>query len=137
VDEVFCHDDTWTMALAALIRENHFVLMDLRQFSALNRGCVYEVEELVNTVPLHRIMFIVDRGTDDGFIRATFADVWSRLDQSSPNRDLREPRVRLFRLKSLRRRAIRALAAAMQTLDDLDSQGRQAGITAAPAEQRA
>ena len=126
VDELFCHDDTWTMALAALIRENHFVLMDLRHFSAANRGCVYEVEELVNTVPLHRMMFIVDRTTDDAFLRATFADVWSRLDPASPNRGLLEPRVRLFRLESLQRRAIRALAAAMQTLDDLDSQCQHA-----------
>jgi hypothetical protein len=129
VDELFCHDNTWAMALRALIDENHFVLMDLRHFSRSNEGCIYEVEELVNTVPLHRMMFIVDRTTDDAFLRATLADVWSRLDHASPNRGALEPRVRLFRLGSMKRRAIRALVAALRALDDLDPQ-RQHGVLA-------
>jgi hypothetical protein len=120
VDELFCHDDTWAMALRALIQENHFVLMDLRHFSTSNKGCIYEVEELVNTVPLHRMMFVVDRTTDEAFLRATFADVWSRLDHASPNRGALEPRVRLFRLGSRKRRAIRGLVAALHALGNLD-----------------
>ena len=101
--------------------------MDLRDFSASNKGCLYEVEELVNTVPLHRMIFIVDRTTDDAFLRDTFAGVWSRLDHASPNFQTLVPRVRLFRLESLRRHAIRALVAAMRTLDDLDTCGPAGG----------
>jgi hypothetical protein len=113
VDELFCHDDTWAVAVRALIREDHFVLMDLRSFSASNKGCVYEVEELLNTVPLPRMMFVVDGTTDEAFLRGTLADAWSRLDDFSPNRDARDPQVRIFRLQRLDRRTVRRLADAM------------------------
>jgi len=110
VEELFCHDDTWTAALGALIRGDHLVLMDLRSFSPLNRGCIYEVEELLNLVPLPRMMFVVDGTTDEMFLKATLTDAWARLDADSPNRDALEPRVRLFRLDRINSRTIRRLA---------------------------
>jgi hypothetical protein len=112
VDELFCHDDTWELAVRALIAQNPFVLMDLRHFSASNSGCTFEVAELVRSAPLDRIVFVVDGTTDDSFLRATFADAWARLDDASPNRTATDPCVRLFRLDSLKPWTIRSLVAA-------------------------
>lgn len=113
VEELFCHDDTWTMALQALIREEHFVLMDLRGFSTKNKGCVFEVQELLNTVPLNRTLFVIDRTTDETFLRVTFDAVWALLGATSPNRESPEPQVRLFHLTALDRTTVRALAHAI------------------------
>jgi hypothetical protein len=113
VDELFCHDDTWEPAVRALIAQNPFVLMDLRRFSPSNSGCTFEVEELVRSAPLDRMVFVVDETTDDRFLRATFTDALARVDEASPNRTATDPCVRLFRLDSLKPRTIRSLAAAV------------------------
>src|SRR5262249_18311253 len=42
VTKFFCHDNTWTPALAALLARSDVVLMDLRSFSESNRGCIVE-----------------------------------------------------------------------------------------------
>ncbi len=59
------------------------------------------------------MMFIVARTSDERFLRTTFTEAWSRLDEGSPNRQAPDPRVRLFRLATLKRRPLRALAAAL------------------------
>jgi hypothetical protein len=77
-------------------RVSYAVLMDLRGFSPGNQGCVFEINELLNTVPLDRIVFVVDGTTDDAFLREMFAQGWAMLRADSPNRALTGPRVHLF-----------------------------------------
>ena len=96
VDDFFCHDDTWQMVLKRLSRESDAVLMDLRGFLPENQGCVFEINELLNVVPLDRVVFVVDATTDLAFLRETFARGWAALAADSPNRNLAEPRVLLF-----------------------------------------
>ena len=67
VTEFFCHDDTWKLTLARLVDESDAVLMDLRGFSQLNSGCVFEIHELVNVVPLQRVVFAIDESTGPDF----------------------------------------------------------------------
>jgi hypothetical protein len=113
VDELFCHEDTWIMALKSLIAQDHAVLMDLRSFSPDNKGCVVEIRELLNNVPLDRIVFVVDKTTGEAFLKSTFLEAWADLESSSPNRAAAQPRVRLFHLPAINRRAIGALVAAI------------------------
>ena len=96
VDDFFCHDDTWKMVLTRLSRDSDAVLMDLRGFLPDNQGCVFEINELLNVVPLDRVVFVVDATTDLGFLRETFATGWEALAAESPNHNLAEPRVLLF-----------------------------------------
>jgi len=98
VVELFCHDDTWKMALRRLVRDSDAVLMDLRGFAPNNRGCVYEVEALFDLAPLSRIVFVVDKTTDDAFLRATFAASWAKISERSPNRSDPAPHARVFNL---------------------------------------
>jgi hypothetical protein len=96
VDDFFCHDDTWQMVLKRLASDSDAVLMDLRGFLPDNQGCVFEINELLNVMPLDRVVFVVDATTDLAFLRETFAAGWAALAADSPNRDLAEPRVLLF-----------------------------------------
>jgi hypothetical protein len=86
VTEFFCHDDTWKLTLARLADESDAVLMDLRAFSHANAGCVFEISELFNLVPLQRLVFIVDGSTDQKFMRETMSQTWKQLRDRSPNR---------------------------------------------------
>jgi hypothetical protein len=73
VDDFFCHDDAWQMVLKRLARDSDAVLMDLRGFLPANQGCVFEINELLNVVPLGRLVVVVDATTDLAFLRETFA----------------------------------------------------------------
>ena len=100
VNDFFCYDDTWKMVLSRLVHESDAVLMDLRGFSRRNAGCVFELHELVRLVPLDRVVFVVDRRTDETLLAETLGD----------------GRAGVFRLGSINgreaRQLVRALAAA-------------------------
>lgn len=98
IDEFFCHSDTWQMTMHALAVESDAVLMDLRSFSPANQGCTYELAQLLNSVPLGQVLFLVDTTTDEAFLRATQLRAWDQLSTRSPNRDVVAPTARLFRI---------------------------------------
>ncbi len=98
VTEFFCHDDTWKMTLARLADDSDTVLMDLRGFSQANAGCVFEIHEIFNAVPLARAVFAIDKSTDQSFMRETMAQAWRQVKDRSPNRRLETSQVELVRL---------------------------------------
>jgi hypothetical protein len=97
INDFFCYDDTWQMVLSRLEGDSDAVLMDLRSFSRENRGVIYEIEELINVVPLERVVFIVDETTDEEFLRQTVQACWERMKPSSPNQSPTLGQLRLFR----------------------------------------
>ena len=98
VTEFFCHDDTWKMTLARLADDSDAVLMDLRGFCQANGGCVFEIQEIFNAVPLARALFAIDESTDQTFMRETMEQAWRQVKDRSPNRRLETAQVRLVRL---------------------------------------
>jgi hypothetical protein len=97
VNDFFCYEDTWRMVLSRLASDNVVVLSDLRQFSAQNAGCIYEITELVNRVPMERVLFVVDESTDEAFLGQTIHDAWVKMALDSPNRQTARSQVRLLR----------------------------------------
>lgn len=86
VNNFFCHADTWERALPRLVQGGAVVLMDLRNFSADNAGCVHELQHLVGYVPLQRCVLVVDDTTDQAFLRQTLEAAWQAMPAQSPNR---------------------------------------------------
>jgi hypothetical protein len=101
VSEFFCHDDTWKLTLARLADESDAALMDLRGFSPKNTGCIFEINELFNQVPLRRMVFAIDETTDQPFLRQTMQQAWAQLKDRSPNRRLPEGQVSLVELSAM------------------------------------
>ena len=62
--------------------------MDLRGFSADNAGVIYELNELINVMPVARIVLLVDRTTDIAFLKETLKHCWSNMRPDSPNRGI-------------------------------------------------
>ena len=102
VASFYCHADTWQTVLRRLARQSDLVLMDLRGFSPTNEGCVFELNELLESVPLSHILLVVDATTDDAFLRRTLHLAWTGISAASPNRSTAAPLLRLFQLDALR-----------------------------------
>ena len=113
VNEFFCHADTWKMAMHRLVEESDVVLMDLRSFAPANRGCVYELGELLEAIELARVVFVVDRTTDRGFLEATLRALWPAIGPDSPNRRSTAPTARLLAVEHSAAAEIRGLMATL------------------------
>lgn len=78
VNEFFCRDDTWQAALTALLDVSDAVLMDLRGFSPSKQGCLFELKQLVERVPLERVVLVIDSTTDMALLRSTLMSAWEQ-----------------------------------------------------------
>jgi hypothetical protein len=96
VNDFFCYDDTWKMVFLSLVGQIDAVLMDLRGFSPSHAGCIFEIEELINVVSLRRVVFMIDRTTDQEFLRKTMQQSWRAINPTSPNRLTPPEQVNLF-----------------------------------------
>jgi hypothetical protein len=131
VNEFFCHADTWQMTMHRLVEESDVVLMDLRSFSPANRGCMYELGELLEAIELARVVFVVDRTTDRGFLETTLRVLWSAVGPDSPNRRAGAPTARLLAVERSTAAEIRGLMATL--LDAVAPRPARAADAATPA----
>lgn len=115
VHEFFCHDDTWRLAVTRLMEATDVVLMDLRGFSTMNSGCIFEIEQLVRSVPLERVMLVINNKTDCELLRQVVEETWFGLPLSSPNAGNRTKHLKLFEVTGGRRREVDALARLLLT----------------------
>jgi hypothetical protein len=122
VHDFFCYDDTWKMVLSRLAKDSDVILMDLRNFSRTNAGCVFEINELINHVSLKSTVFVIDKTTDEAFLRESIESASQRLGSDSPNRGSCTE-VHLFHYDETRSRGfdslLRALSAAATSTGDL------------------
>ena len=61
INECYCFDGTWQLALRALVSYSDVVLMDLRGFRAENLGCRFELGVLAAAGHLRRVVVLHDR----------------------------------------------------------------------------
>lgn len=85
IHDFFCYADTWQSALTTLVKSNNVVMMDLRGFSPQNAGCVHELSELINVVPLQHVVLVIDNTTDFEFLEKTLKQAWQNIRTDSPN----------------------------------------------------
>jgi hypothetical protein len=98
VNEFFCRDNNWKYVLQQLVVHSDIVLMDLRKFSEQFKGCRYEIEALVNLVPLDRIVFVIDDETVIPFAQRVFAGAFQLADKDSVNKVMPPPAITLYKI---------------------------------------
>ena len=109
VKEFFCYNDTWQMTMERLAATSDAVLMDLRSFSPVNQGCIFELGRLLDGMDLDRVIFLIDDTTDLGFLETMLQRLWQNLSADSPNQAATEPRARLFPITAQSERELAAL----------------------------
>src|SRR5499433_154611 len=109
IKEFFCYNDTWQMTMERLAAASDAVLMDLRSFSRVNQGCIFELGRLLDGMDLGRVVFLVDDTTDLGFLETMLERMWQNLSADSPNQAATEPRAQLFPIMAHSERELGAL----------------------------
>jgi hypothetical protein len=100
VNEFFCYADTWRNVMRTLAAGADAILMDLRSFAPSNQGCLYELEQLLDSVSLEHIVFLIDDSTDQAFLERSLQDAWLRVRTDSPNRRMAAPEVRMVHTRA-------------------------------------
>ncbi len=100
VEEFFCYGDTWQMVLNRLQNTCDVILMDLRGFSPKNAGCIFEINTLIDHLPLDQVIFTVDDTTNRNFLQTVIKSAWEKVANDSPNRLVDDPILTLFEYQS-------------------------------------
>jgi hypothetical protein len=89
--------------------QSDLVAMDLRAFTSKKKGVIFELGALIDQVPLHRVVLLIDRTSDEPLLRRTLADLWRQMNPQSPNAVDGIARVRMIDLACGYRAAVRRL----------------------------
>jgi hypothetical protein len=109
VNEFFCHPDIWRQTVTMLMGQSDLVAMDLRAFTSEKKGCIFELGTLINEVPLDHVELLIDKTTDETFLRRTLADFWRNINPQSPNAHDGIARIRMIDFACGYRAAVRHL----------------------------
>jgi hypothetical protein len=111
VNELFCLGTCWKEAVNALMARAGLVLLDLRGYEERRAGMRYEIEQVFNSVPLHRCVVLTQMGDDQAAIDATLRTAWSQMQAGSPNRMSGTVELRVVQLKGSGMREVRRVFA--------------------------
>jgi hypothetical protein len=96
INQLFCADAMWRDTVTQLMRDAALVVMDLRGFGLHRQGCVFELQTLLDTVPLDRFVLLFDKTTDLEALESLLAERWQQLDVASPNLASKNTTLRLL-----------------------------------------
>lgn len=86
-----CTDGSWKHGVAALCARCDLVVLDAAEFSAERLGLAWEVQYLIDTVPLHRLVVLVDGFTELSALIHLFRQAWHACAENSPNQSAETP----------------------------------------------
>jgi len=90
-----CYANTWKMAVSEFVNISDVILMDLRGYSEARKGIEYEVDYILDTVPLDRIAFLVE-SPGLPLVRKLILSRWEYLRTTSPNLATQAPKVFVY-----------------------------------------
>jgi hypothetical protein len=80
-----CTGTTWKRAILTMLDRADAVVMDLSSLSPANQGCAWELEQLMQRVPLQRVVLLVNDSTNLDTLRTILEAGAARLTSDSPN----------------------------------------------------
>ena len=86
---VLCHGSFWQAAVTRLLAKMDLVALDLSGFTEANAGTRFELQRVLNSFPIERVVFLADVNTNVKFIETQLRLAWSQMPDGSPNATLR------------------------------------------------
>jgi hypothetical protein len=95
-----CTDGSWRHGIGHLFNRADVVLLDASDYDPQRAGLNWEIGQLVDRVGLHNVVVLIDEGTDQAALCATFRAAWLSMDSNSPNNRANATPVRWVLLES-------------------------------------
>jgi hypothetical protein len=73
INQFFCFADTWQSAVTEFVRRTDYVILDLRGYKPINAGCTYEMDLLIRTFDVRRVVLLVE---EESATRAELRKAW-------------------------------------------------------------
>lgn len=108
--DMYCFDNTWRLAVAEFVATADAVLMDLRGLSDDNKGCEFEINFLFDSVPVERIIFLVDERNRIEDVEQLLLRQWKMQRPGSPNLEPVVPAITIYRNRDGAAADVRGLA---------------------------
>ncbi len=85
VHAALCSGAYWREAAMQIGTSVDLVVLDLSGYLAQNLGTHYELQMLVDRVPIERVLFLTDPRSDQDFLAAQVQQAWRAMASGSPN----------------------------------------------------
>jgi hypothetical protein len=85
VRAVLCHGSIWQDAIDLLLERVDLVTLDLSGFTPNNAGTRWELQRVIDRVPIDRVIFLADEQSDSRFLADQLNGTWSHMASGSPN----------------------------------------------------
>jgi pSer/pThr/pTyr-binding forkhead associated (FHA) protein len=85
VRALLCHGAFWKAAVDMLLDRADLVALDLSGFTPENLGTSYELQRVVDRVPIDRVVFLADPRSNQKFVIGQLQAAWSQMTAESPN----------------------------------------------------
>jgi pSer/pThr/pTyr-binding forkhead associated (FHA) protein len=80
-----CHGAIWKTAVELLLDRADLVVLDMSGFMPGNLGVRYELQRVIDRVPIERVILLADRRSDRNFLRDQIRHAWEQMEEGSPN----------------------------------------------------
>lgn len=114
VNDLLCRADTWQPTVQALLDDVDAVLVDLRSLTAARAGVLHELERLVASYPLERVVALVDATTDARLLQDVLHRAAAAAPATSPLHGTARPALPVVVLSGRRTDAAEVLRAVAQ-----------------------
>jgi hypothetical protein len=85
VTSVLCHNSFWQMAVDLLLARADLTVLDLSGYRPANTGTQFELQRIVDRVPLGKAVLLCDERSDREFLEAQIRYHWAQMAAGSPN----------------------------------------------------
>lgn len=92
----YCFDNLWRPAVQEMMENAEAILMDFRGFNPTKQGCAYEIGKALDTVPVHKIVLLLDDKTDKESMLQLFRLKWRSISTESINRSILDPKLKVY-----------------------------------------
>jgi hypothetical protein len=88
VQAALCHGNFWKEAIDTLLQRVDLAVVDLSGYSEKNAGIRYELQRVVDRIPIERVVVLRDEKSKNKFLENEIRIAWSQMAAESPNAGL-------------------------------------------------
>ncbi|MEU5259720.1 hypothetical protein [Amycolatopsis sp. NPDC021455] len=96
VRSVLCHGSFWRMAVDLLLARVDLTVLDLSGYQPGNTGTQFELQRVVDRIPVGQAVLLCDSRSDRLFLEAQIRHHWAQMAANSPNSGAGSRRIKVW-----------------------------------------